>query len=161
MTNGFNLDIWILKVICDLDHLVTKVRCKDLRDSDWDDFRCRRAVDSSSLFTSLDDIFSNWWSISCKASMVHCCYEAHWPTYADLFIILIINLSSFLHINICCFLTSQASSRSTVFVQIQFHKPVLMQRNREIKLKLVNTSFKLTNFPELPPAQQDFTRSEG
>ena len=51
MTNGFDLghdlDIWILKVICDLDHLVTKVRCKDLPDSDWGDFRCRRAVDSS------------------------------------------------------------------------------------------------------------------
>ena len=50
--NGFDLchdiDIWIFKVICDLDHLVTKVRCKDLPDSDWGDFRCRRAVDSSS-----------------------------------------------------------------------------------------------------------------
>ena len=36
--NGFDLghdfDIWIFKVICDLDHLVTKVRCKDLPDSD-------------------------------------------------------------------------------------------------------------------------------
>ena len=53
MTNGFDLghdlDIWILKVICDLDHLVTKVRCKDLPDSDWGDFRCRRAIDSSSF----------------------------------------------------------------------------------------------------------------
>ena len=51
--NGFDLghdiDIWIFKVICDLDHLVTKVRCKDLPDSDRGDFRCRRAVDSSSL----------------------------------------------------------------------------------------------------------------
>ena len=50
--NGFDLghdiDIWIFKVICDLDHLVTKVRCKDLPDSDRGDFRCRRAVDSSS-----------------------------------------------------------------------------------------------------------------
>ena len=47
--NGFDLDrdldIWIFKVKCDLDHLVTKVRCKDLPDSD---FSCRRAVDSSS-----------------------------------------------------------------------------------------------------------------
>ena len=54
MTNGFDLghdlDIWILKVICDLDHLVAKVRCKDLPDSDWGDFRCRRAVDTSSFF---------------------------------------------------------------------------------------------------------------
>ena len=25
-------DIWIFKVVCDLDHLVTKVRCKDLPD---------------------------------------------------------------------------------------------------------------------------------
>ena len=52
MTNGLDLghdlDIWILKVICDLDHLVTKVRCKDLPDSDWGDLRCRHAVDSSS-----------------------------------------------------------------------------------------------------------------
>ena len=54
--NGFVLghdhDIWIFKVICDLDHLVTKVRCKDLPDSDRGDFSCRRAVDSSSIFTS-------------------------------------------------------------------------------------------------------------
>ena len=33
----------------DHDHLVTKVRCMDLPDSDWGDFSCRRAVDSSSL----------------------------------------------------------------------------------------------------------------
>ena len=46
---GHDLDIWIFKVICDLDHLVTKVKCKDLPDSDRGDFRCRRAVDSSSL----------------------------------------------------------------------------------------------------------------
>ena len=46
---GHDLDIWIFKVICDLDHLVTKVRCKDLPDSDRGDFSCRRAVDSSSL----------------------------------------------------------------------------------------------------------------
>ena len=43
VTNGFdlgrNLDIWIVKVKCDLDHLVTKVRCKDLPDSDRGDFR--------------------------------------------------------------------------------------------------------------------------
>ena len=50
---GHDLDIWIFKVICDLDHLVTKVRCKDLPDSDRGDFRCRRAVDSSSF----DEIF--------------------------------------------------------------------------------------------------------
>ena len=46
---GHDLDIWIFTVICDLDHLVTKVRCKDLPDSDRGDFSCRRAVDSSSL----------------------------------------------------------------------------------------------------------------
>ena len=46
------INIWILKVIGDLDHLVTKVRCKDLPDSDWGDFRCRRAVDSSSYIWS-------------------------------------------------------------------------------------------------------------
>ena len=45
---GHDLDIWIFKVICDLDHLVTKVGCKDLPDSDRGDFSCRRAVDSSS-----------------------------------------------------------------------------------------------------------------
>ena len=45
---GHDLDIWIFKVICDLDHLVTKVRCKDLPDSDRGDFSCWRAVDSSS-----------------------------------------------------------------------------------------------------------------
>ena len=39
---------WIFKVICDLDHLVIKVRCRDLPDSDRGDFSCRRAVDSSS-----------------------------------------------------------------------------------------------------------------
>ena len=43
------INIWILKVICDLGHLVTKVRCKDLPDNDWGDFRCRCAVDSSSF----------------------------------------------------------------------------------------------------------------
>ena len=53
VTNGFDLghdlDIWIFKVKCDFDHLVTKVRCKDLPDSNRGDFRCRRAVDSSCL----------------------------------------------------------------------------------------------------------------
>ena len=39
---------WIFKVKCDLDHLVTKVRCKDLPDSDRGHFRCWCAVDSSS-----------------------------------------------------------------------------------------------------------------
>ena len=52
VTNGFDLDhdfdIWIFKVKCDLDHLVTKVRRKDPPDRERDDFRCRRAVDSSS-----------------------------------------------------------------------------------------------------------------
>ena len=35
--------------LTDHDHLVTKVRCMDLPDSDWGDFSCRRAVDSSSF----------------------------------------------------------------------------------------------------------------
>ena len=48
---GHDLDIWFFKVICDLDHLVTKVRCKDLPDSDRGDFSCRRAVDSSSYLS--------------------------------------------------------------------------------------------------------------
>ena len=34
---------------------MTKVRCKDLPDSDWGDFRCRRAVDSSSLIGGVRD----------------------------------------------------------------------------------------------------------
>ena len=37
----------------DRDLLVTKMRGKDLPDSDQGDFRCRRAVDSSNLHTSL------------------------------------------------------------------------------------------------------------
>ena len=57
VTNGFDighdLDIWIFKVKCDLDHLVTKVRCKDLPDSDGGDFKCRRAVDSYSYLSML------------------------------------------------------------------------------------------------------------
>ena len=51
---GHDLDIWFFKVICDLHHLVSKVRCKDLPDSDRGEFRCRRAVDSYSyLFVHL------------------------------------------------------------------------------------------------------------
>ena len=42
----------------DHDHLVTKVRCKDLPDSDWGDFRCRRAIDSSSLVYIYNNIFA-------------------------------------------------------------------------------------------------------
>ena len=37
----------------DHDHLVNKVRCMDLPDSDWGDFSCRRAVDSSSWIDAL------------------------------------------------------------------------------------------------------------
>ena len=51
--NGFDLghdiDTLIFNIICDFDHLVTKVRCKDLPDSDRGDFSCRCAVDSSSF----------------------------------------------------------------------------------------------------------------
>ena len=39
-----------------LGHLVTKVRCKDLPDNDWGDFRCRCAVDSSSFKMILSDL---------------------------------------------------------------------------------------------------------
>ena len=38
----------------DHDHLVTKVRCKYLSDSDRGDFRCQRAVNSSSCKILLD-----------------------------------------------------------------------------------------------------------
>ena len=59
------INIWILKVICDLGHLVTKVRCKDLPDNDWGDFRCRCAVDSSSYFQG-DEFYSPLlWRHSC------------------------------------------------------------------------------------------------
>ena len=56
---GHDLDISIFKVMCGLDHLVTKVRCKDLPDSDRGDFSSRRAVDSSSLLESLFGILHN------------------------------------------------------------------------------------------------------
>ena len=49
---GHDLDIWIFKVICDLDHLVTKVRCKDLPDSDRGDFSCRLIL----FFTKLGQV---------------------------------------------------------------------------------------------------------
>ena len=58
---GHDLDIWIFKVICELDHLVTKVRCKDLRDSDRGDFSCRCAVDSSSFIWKY-----NWTVLQCE-----------------------------------------------------------------------------------------------
>ena len=40
------------------DHLVIKVRCKDLLDSDWGDLRCWCAVDSSSII----DIAETLWT---------------------------------------------------------------------------------------------------
>ena len=45
------------------DHLVTKVRCMDLPDSDRGDFSCRRAVDSSSFNWNTVDIRK-----SCKSN---------------------------------------------------------------------------------------------
>ena len=42
-----NISIWTPGLKC--DQLVTKVRCKDLPDSDRGDFRCRCAFDSSSF----------------------------------------------------------------------------------------------------------------
>ena len=64
------INIWILKVICDLGHLVTKVRCKDLPDNDWGDFRCRCAVDSSSLL--------RWW----RWYIVECAFELNVLPYS-------------------------------------------------------------------------------
>ena len=63
VTNGFDLghdlDIWIFKVKCDLADLVTKVRCKDL--PEWPgDFRCQRAIDSSSY---IYDFFMLWFIV--------------------------------------------------------------------------------------------------
>ena len=72
VTNGFDLghdlDIWIFKVKCDLDHLVTKVRCKDLPNSDRGDFRCRRAVDSSSLARKISQFMDTFTMASCDSS---------------------------------------------------------------------------------------------
>ena len=50
------------KVIHDLDcdHLVTKHRCKDLQDSDRGEFRCRRAVNSSSFSKSTNTWIFVW-----------------------------------------------------------------------------------------------------
>ena len=48
---GHDIDTLIFNVLCDFDHLVTKVRCKDLPDSNRVDFRCRRAIHSSSFYT--------------------------------------------------------------------------------------------------------------
>ena len=52
VTNGFDLghdlDMLIFKVKCDFELSVSKVRCKDIPDNDQSDFRCRRAVDSTS-----------------------------------------------------------------------------------------------------------------
>ena len=62
---GHDLDIWIFKVICDLDQLVTKVRYKDLPDSDRGDFSCRRAVDSSSYIKDF-----HWKWIRCVSDSV-------------------------------------------------------------------------------------------
>ena len=71
--------IWIFKVVCDLDHLLTKVRCKDLPDSDRGDFRCRRAVDSSSYY---------WYKLHCMKKNVHafsvpefCIFEYPGPVF--------------------------------------------------------------------------------
>ena len=70
---GHDLDIWIFKVICDLDHLVTKVRCKDLPDSDRGDFSCRRAVDSSSFRTICSTVL--WYQSSGRYSMILANYQ--------------------------------------------------------------------------------------
>ena len=44
-------------VIHDYDHdlMVTKVRCKELQDSDWGNFRCRRDAGSSSFPMSINE----------------------------------------------------------------------------------------------------------
>ena len=42
----------------DRDLFVTKMRCKELRDSDQGDYRCWRAVDSSCWFPWLEDLFA-------------------------------------------------------------------------------------------------------
>ena len=73
---GHDLDIWIFKVICDLDHLVTKVRCKDLPDSDRGDFSCRRAVDSSSC-TLFSSAMSHRFTVAISICLIHITYQIY------------------------------------------------------------------------------------
>ena len=51
---------WIIGVIHDHDRdlFVTKMRCKELPDSDQGDFRCWRAIDSSCWYPWLEDLFA-------------------------------------------------------------------------------------------------------
>ena len=72
---GHDLDIWIFKVICDLDHLLIKVMCMDLPDSDRGDFSCRHAVDSSSYWQQRKYI--TYYSRSKR------CFWCHWSWYTS------------------------------------------------------------------------------
>ena len=51
---------WIIGVIHDHDRdlFVTKMRCKELPDSNQGDFRCWRAIDSSCWYPWLEDLFA-------------------------------------------------------------------------------------------------------
>ena len=54
---------------------MTKVRCKNLPDSDWDDFRCRRAIDSSSLrcvqMQICDHVNGHGWCLNIVNEVTH------------------------------------------------------------------------------------------
>ena len=71
---------WIFKVnygICSISAKSgPKVRCKDLPDSDWGDFRCRCAVDSSSFLLNPQEhswIDFNWNMLIFLKHIWHCC----------------------------------------------------------------------------------------
>ena len=62
------------------DLLVTKMRCKDLLDSDYGDFRCRRAVDSSSwsllMLHGIIELGQHCWGLQMMAW--HCQVTSHY-----------------------------------------------------------------------------------
>ena len=70
---GGPIDIKQKGVIHDRDHdlLVTKMRCKDLPDSDQGDLRCRRSADSSSLPRRHHDILPNKSVSQSQTLMLH------------------------------------------------------------------------------------------
>ena len=87
------------QVIYDHDHLVTKVRCMDLPDSDRGDFSCRHAIDSSSFLISLY-IYRNieYWTDTVM--------KKKWP----------------LNINILCFEHIKIMSTNDIFFVSKYHR---------------------------------------
>ena len=66
---------WIYKVKYGICYISTKsgpkIRCKDLPDSDQGDFRCLRAVDSSSLYTHFCDFTCQKWQNKTVQSIIN------------------------------------------------------------------------------------------